>query len=56
VLAIIEKTFGPEHPEVARSLRNASFIYKCLGRHKEAELIFKKAVVIQEKVLGEDNL
>ncbi|MBV9907399.1 MAG: tetratricopeptide repeat protein, partial [Hyphomicrobiales bacterium] len=48
-LAIEERTFGPNHPAVAQSLNILASIYNKLGRHSDAEPVYKRALSILEK-------
>lgn len=52
VLAIYEKTLGPDHPSTALGLNNLAFLYKVTGRYTEAESLYKRALAIYEKTLG----
>ena len=54
-LAIYEKTFGAEHPEVATSLSNLGELYRLQGRYTEAEPMAKRALDLREKALGPDH-
>lgn len=55
-LAVAEKVFGPEHPNVATSLGNLAELYGAQGKYSEAEPLFKRALAIREKALGPDHL
>jgi tetratricopeptide (TPR) repeat protein len=50
-LAVAEKTFGPEHPNVARSLHNKAILLLAQGRLAEAEPLFKRTLTIYENTL-----
>lgn len=54
-LAIREKTLGPEHPEVAKSLVNLAIFYRKQGKYAEGEPLCKRALAIAEKVLGPEH-
>src|SRR5256884_4355723 len=54
-LEIREKTFGPEHPEVADVLINIALLRREEGRFSEAEAFFDRALAIREKVLGPEH-
>src|SRR5262249_61287347 len=54
-LAIYEKAFGPDHPEVALSLNNLAALYYSQGRYADAETLFKRSLAIREKALGPDH-
>ena len=48
-LVITEKSFGPEHPEVAVSLNNLAQLLKATNRLVEAEPLMRRALAIKEK-------
>ncbi len=48
LLALREKTLGPDHPDVAQSLNNLAFLYEDQGRYAEAEPLYKRALAIDE--------
>lgn len=52
LLAIREKSLGPDHPDIAWSLNNLALLYKSLGRYTDAEPLYKRASVIYENALG----
>ena len=52
---ISEKVLGEEHPYTADSYNNLAMVYYSQGRYKEAEELYKKALLIREKVLGEEH-
>jgi CHAT domain-containing protein/tetratricopeptide (TPR) repeat protein len=54
-LALTEKKFGPEHPDVGGSLNNLAELYRAQGRYAEAEPLYKRALAIREKALGPDH-
>jgi CHAT domain-containing protein/Tfp pilus assembly protein PilF len=54
-LAILEKTLGSEHPDVAASLNNLAWLYRAKGDYAKAELFFKRALVISEKALDSEH-
>jgi tetratricopeptide (TPR) repeat protein len=45
-LAIDEKSFGPEHPNVARGLNNLAVLLRATNRLAEAEPLFRQALRI----------
>ena len=47
-LAIRERLFGSEHPDVAMSFSNLAALYDHQGRYEEAEPLFKRALSIHE--------
>ena len=55
-LALGERQFGPDHPEVGNSLNDLAFLYTRLGRYSEAEPLYKRALAIREKALGSDHV
>jgi Flp pilus assembly protein TadD len=48
-LAIKEKSFGPEHPEVATGLNNLALLLGATNRLAEAEPLLRRALAIDEK-------
>ena len=54
-LAIDEKSFGPEHPNVATSLNNLAAIARATNRLAEAEPLYRRALAIDEKSFGPDH-
>lgn len=55
VLAIHEKTLGPEHPTTATSLSNLGRVLDLQGKYAEAERVYRRALEIRERVLGADH-
>ena len=53
---VAEKTFGPDHPNVAQSLNDLAEIYKAQGRYAEAVPICKRIVAVVARLLGPDHL
>ena len=51
----MEKSLGPNHPDVARSLNNLAQLYRDQGRYADAEPLYKRALAIYEKSLGPDH-
>jgi len=51
-LAIREKVYGLEHPEVAASLNNLALLYETLNDYAHAESLYQRSLAIKEKVLG----
>ena len=45
----------PEHPEVAFVLNNLALLYHQLDRHAEAEPMSRRALAINEKILGPEH-
>ncbi len=54
-LAIGEKTYGPEHPNVATSLNNLANLLRATNRLAEAEPMFRRALAIDEKSYGPEH-
>ena len=54
-LAIDEKSFGPEHPDVATRLNNLALLLRATNRLAEAEPLYRRALAIQEKSFGPDH-
>ena len=54
-LAIDEKAFGPDHPDVAIDVNNLSLVLKDLGDLDGARKAFERSLTIFEKVLGPDH-
>ncbi len=49
-LAIWQKVFGPEHPNVAQSLSLLAVLYNAQEKYEEAERLFQQALAIWEAV------
>ena len=54
-LAIREKSFGPDHPDVATSCNNLALLYRATNRYAEAESLYERALAIREKSFGPDH-
>ena len=54
-LAIVEKTFGLEHPSTAERLNNLAELYVAQGRLTLAESLCRKAQSICEHTLGSEH-
>jgi tetratricopeptide (TPR) repeat protein len=54
-LAVFEKTFGPEHYEVASNLHNLAAVLCARGDLDEAEKLYRRALAIKEKLLGAES-
>jgi len=54
-LAIYEKSFGPDHLDVARGLNNLAALLSETNRLTEAESLFRRALGIDEKSFGPDH-
>lgn len=55
-LAIGERTLGPDHSDVARSLDNLAITRSRQGRYADAQALLERALAIYERVLGPDDL
>jgi Tetratricopeptide repeat len=54
-LAITEKSFGPEHPNVAIRLNNLAELFRARNRLAEAEPLMRRALEIFARSLGPDH-
>jgi len=54
-LEIDEKSYGPEHPEVATDLNNLAGLLLATNRLAEAEPMYRRALAIDEKNYGPDH-
>jgi hypothetical protein len=54
-LEIDERSFGPDHPDVARDLNNLAQLLKETNRLAEAEPLMRRAIDILEKGLGPEH-
>ena len=54
-LAIREKVFGKEHPDVAESLNNLAELYKTQGDYESAKPLYERSLAIWEKVHGKEH-
>ena len=54
-LSIDEKSFGPEHPNVAIRLNNLAQLLQDTNRLAEAEPLMRRALAIDEKSLGPEH-
>jgi tetratricopeptide (TPR) repeat protein len=54
-LAIDEKSFGPDHREVATDLNNLAQLLRATNRLSEAEPLMRRALAIGEKSSGSDH-
>jgi tetratricopeptide (TPR) repeat protein len=55
LLADMERTYGPDHRDVAASLNNLGMIYGSTGRDTEAGPLYRRALAILEKLNGLDS-
>jgi hypothetical protein len=54
-LSLAEKTFGVEHPEVAKQSINLAWLLNAKGDHQGAQALYHRALPVTEKALGPDN-
>jgi tetratricopeptide (TPR) repeat protein len=54
-LAISEKSFGSDHPNVPTDLNNLAVLLTETNRHAEAEPLYHRALAIDEKCFGPDH-
>jgi len=54
-LSINERSFGPDHPDVARHLNNLAQLLKATNRLAEAEPLMRRALAIDERSFGPDH-
>lgn len=54
-LAVFEKTFGPEHYEVASNLHNLAAVLCARGDLDQAERLYLRALTIKEMLLGAES-
>ena len=47
---------GDEHPDVAAALNNLALFYHALERFDDTEPLYKKALIIWERVLGREHV
>jgi CHAT domain-containing protein/tetratricopeptide (TPR) repeat protein len=55
VLAIHEKTLGPDHPTTANSMSNLARVLDIQGKYAEAEKLYRRSLSVREKALGPDH-
>ena len=54
-LASDERSYGPDHPAVARGLNNLAMLLQGTGRHAEAEPLYRRALASWERSYGPDH-
>ncbi|MDM8561902.1 tetratricopeptide repeat protein [Candidatus Marithioploca araucensis] len=54
-LAIREKVFGKEHPDVAESLNNLAALHEAQGNYDQAKPLYERALAIREKVFSKEH-
>jgi tetratricopeptide (TPR) repeat protein len=55
VLALREKSLGPDHPDTATSLNNLAVLLRTVGDFAAARPLYERALAIREKILGSDH-
>jgi CHAT domain-containing protein/Tfp pilus assembly protein PilF len=55
VLAIHERTLGPNNATTANSMSNLGFVYTIQGKYVEAEKLYRRSLAVREAVLGPDH-
>jgi tetratricopeptide (TPR) repeat protein len=55
VLAINERHYGPDHPEVATTLVNLGNAYESLGDSQKSRELLERALIIKERHYGPDH-
>ena len=55
ILDIHRRVFGEDHPDTATSCNSVAFNLHALGNVAEAALLFRKALDIRFKILGEEH-
>ena len=54
-LAIDERSYGPDHPNVATALNNLAALLQATNRLAEAEPLYRRALAIDERSYGPDH-
>ena len=55
LLALTEKRFGPDHPNVRTPINFLALLYLYQGRTAEVEPLYQRALAITEKAVGPDH-
>jgi CHAT domain-containing protein/Tfp pilus assembly protein PilF len=55
VLAIHEKTLGPDNATTANSMSNLGFVLNLQGKYAQAEKVYRRSLAVREKVLGGEH-
>jgi serine/threonine-protein kinase len=55
VVALREKTFGPDHPLVGAAVHNLASLLNETGEWPEAKAMYERALAIKEKTLGPEH-
>jgi hypothetical protein len=51
----VERSSGPNHPNVAPCLNNLLAVYLARGRYSEAVPLYRRALAMKEKTLGANH-
>src|SRR6516164_5980474 len=54
-LSLVTSEFGSDAAETGSALNNLAVTYESLARYMDAEPLFRRAIEIDEKVLGKDH-
>jgi len=54
-LAMVEKTVGPEHPDVGGNLNHLAALYRDQGSYAAAEPLYKRSLTIAENAFGPEH-
>jgi tetratricopeptide (TPR) repeat protein len=54
-LALLERTLGVDHPDVATALNNLALLYYTQGNYAAAEPLYRRSLAIDEKTLGAEH-
>jgi len=54
-LAIDERSYGPDHPDVATDLNNLALLLQFTNRASEAEPLYRRALAVRERSFGPDH-
>ena len=54
-LAIDEKTYGPDHPDVARDVNTLGVVLRASGDPQGARVQYQRALRILQEFLGDDH-
>lgn len=54
-LATVEKTLGPDNPNLGPILHELAALHDTAGRHEQAEPFYKRSLEVVEKALGSDS-
>nr|WP_277880435.1 tetratricopeptide repeat protein [Leptolyngbya sp. FACHB-1624] len=54
-LAVTQRLFEGDHPDVANSLNNLAFLYKAQGRLSEAEPLYLQALDMRQRLFDDDH-